>query len=148
MEDENNISQEINNNPQQTVSITKNIFLYDGPVNRLWFIVTILGIFIVSFIFLIIFAFLHEMYGEISNIPVFIAVLSVYALIILYISILNYSKRVYDIIADKQKAMFYTIAIFIANFATGFIPVVKYIWTAAAMIIFITLLVLPGKLLK
>ncbi len=125
-----------------------NIFLYNGPVSRLYFIITVFMILLWSFAYMYAFLYLYEEFGTVNHLPLFIGFGIAYLIITIYLSVLNYAKRVYDLIGDKQKAMFYTILWYIANTAAAFIPVVNYIFVGLSALLFIFLVVKRGKLVR
>jgi len=120
----------------------------DGPVGRLRFLLLMLGFFVFSFIYLFLFLSCYEIYGSNNRLPVFIAFGVLYLLFYIVFMFVTYSKRAYDILGDKPKAVFYTTMFLISIIAAGFIPYVKYLGSLFAIGLLISLVCIRGKLIK
>ena len=70
---------------------------------------------------------------------------SLFTISFFYITIINTTKRLYDIIGTKDKAIFYTIIIYIIHFTVPLIPFLKYTSIIFALIINAVLLFKQGK---
>jgi hypothetical protein len=82
------------------------------------------------------------------NLILFIILWAIYLIPTLYITWVNLTKRIWDLIGDKTNAIFYASALWIASITTSFIPVVKYIWIALAIVISCILLFKKGRLIN
>jgi hypothetical protein len=80
------------------------------------------------------------------NIALFIIMWGILLISSIYVGWVNYTKRLWDILGDKGNAIFYSIAIWIANNVSGFIPVVKYIGVVFSISVLALLLFKKGKL--
>ena len=70
----------------------------------------------------------------------------IYFIFIVYVSFLNYSKRIYDLLGVKSKAIFYTIAFWLINILISNINLLKYPGLIISLSILILLFVKQGKL--
>ena len=125
-----------------------NIFKLDGALSRsgLFILFTItLAIGIVTF-------FLFYSLSPILNMQIhktiYLILVVAYSLFMLYIYIIGYIKRLYDIIGDKKKAIFYTTVLFIALSAASFIPIINYIGAVVSLCMIGLLFFKKGKLIK
>ena len=125
----------------------KNILKIDGPIGNKTFLKNIFIIFGYATFGLII-AILMHLAIELTRytIVMFSAIWISLLLLILYTAWINFFKRIWDIIGDKGNAIFYTIALFIANIAIGFIPIVKYFGIIFSIAILCFLIFKKGKL--
>lgn len=124
----------------------KNLFLLDGPIGRLQFIKTIaitlaVGLLICIVNGLILLLFGYTKYTKIA----YYIIWSLFTISFFYITIINTTKRLYDIIGTKDKAIFYTIIIYIIHFTVPLIPFLKYTSIIFALIINAVLLFKQGK---
>ena len=121
-----------------------NIFKLDEPIGRKQFIIT-LGILIFYTTFAVIISICASYFFDINQITAIVIILFALLslLILIYINWVNYVKRVWDLIKDKQKAIFYVTIWFVANIAMNFIPVIRYVSIVIAIVIFGICLLLP-----
>ncbi len=135
---------------EQTASIKpgKNIFKIDGPIGRKAFITTIgIQILIAFAIFGIIYLIrINFGFEDIKYVFYIIGTLS--SILMGYITFINYSKRIYDIIKQKDKAIFYAIAIMLASLSMRVIPPLKIIDMIISIAIILVLLFAKGELVK
>lgn len=121
-----------------------NIFKLDKPISRKYFIIT-LGILLFYTIFTVIVLTCARYFLDINKITAIIiyiiAILS--CLTLFYINWINYVKRIWDLTKNKQKSIFYVSAWFIASFAMGFIPVLRYVGIIISLAIFAICIFLP-----
>ena len=127
----------------------KQFLKLDGPIGRKQYFFVILFLYAYTFISTIILVIFHT-FVEVNkyNLILFIILWTLYLIPTLYITWVNLTKRIWDLIGDKTNAIFYASALWIASIATSFIPVVKYIWTVLAIVISCILLFKKGQLLK
>ncbi len=127
----------------------KNIFKLDGPISRKTFITT-MGIILGYTVFAsILFALLQAVFEPNKfTIILFVGLVAAFFISLLYTSWLNYTKRIWDILGDKGNAIFYSIAIFIANVAFGFIPALKIVGLIFSISVLLVLLLKKGKFVK
>lgn len=141
---------EENQNNNQIHKTEKNMFKFDGPIGRKEFIVTYAYLFFYSFIFICVYIFAFDSaYYTIGIKPflaLFIVIFLLYLIIATYISAINYIKRIYDLINDKRKSVFYTVAIFVGLTAMSFIPILNIIGIILSIIILFILLTRKGQL--
>ncbi|MGN0030879.1 MAG: hypothetical protein ACI37Q_02870 [Candidatus Gastranaerophilaceae bacterium] len=148
METENKNLQSEEVQAETKIKASRNILIYDRPVGRLGFILTLLALFVMAVIFAAGFTLVYSFLSIEEDLPIIIGLLVLIFIVFLYLSVINISKRLYDIIGDKAKALFYAIAFFLINLLCGFIPVLKYIEWVFAIVVWIILVVKPGKLVK
>ena len=122
-----------------------NIFKLDEPIGRKQFIIT-LGVLLFYTVFAIIISVCARHVFDINQITAIVIILFALLslLLLIYINWVNYVKRAWDLIKDKQKAIFYVTAWFVANIAMSFIPVLRYVSVVSAIVIFGICLLLPG----
>lgn len=122
-----------------------NIFKYDYPIGRLRFILNIFIIMIIAFILTVLSTVISLKFDENEYLPYVISVFVLFFLFMIYLGANNIAKRLYDLFGDKQKALFYTIALYIINATCSFIPIINYIATVLTVIVLLILIVTPGK---
>jgi hypothetical protein len=127
----------------------KNILKIDGPISNKTFIKNMFIIFGYATFGLILTVLMHIAI-ELTRYTIvfFIAIWGLLALLILYTSWINFFKRIWDIIGDKGNAIFYTVALFIANISIGFIPIVKYFGIVFSIALLCFLAIKKGKLVN
>ncbi len=148
METENKNLQPEEVQAETKIKASRNILIYDRPVGRLGFILTLLALFVIAIIFAVTYAFVYSFLSVEEDLPIIIGLLALILIVFLYMSVINISKRLYDIIGDKAKGLFYAIAFYLINILCAFIPILKYIDLVFAIVVWIILLVKPGKLVK
>ncbi len=121
-----------------------NIFKADEAIGRKQFIITSIVIFIYS-IFAAITAVFAQNFFDVNKVTaiIIIAFSIMSILIVTYICWLNYVKRIWDLIGDKYKAIFYVSAWWIANIAMGFIPVLRYVSIVISLAILAVCVFIP-----
>ena len=125
----------------------KQFFKLDGPIGRKQYVMVVLFLSVYGFIASIILTLLHT-FIEVNkyNLILFIILWAVAIIPICYATWINYSKRIWDLIGDKNNAIFYTTAFYIGCFAVSFIPIVKYFGIVFSLIVAGILLLKRGKL--
>ena len=125
----------------------KSFFILDGTIGRKQFIVNLGWMILYSSLYILVLGILHIVF-EVNkyNIVFFVIMWLIFLLTYIYVAWVNYAKRFWDILGDKGNAIFYSIAIWIANNVTAFIPVVKYLGIVFAIAVFALLLFKKGKL--
>lgn len=148
--DNENYSIEAENQQSAINSKYSNVFLADKPIGRMSFFKAMLSLTVVSFIVYLLISFIYYMidtnHPEWTYLIWFLLIFAVFVITYLYLCFINYTKRLFDITGDKQRAIFYCSAIFIGVFASLFIPVVNIIGIISSIAIFLTLLFKKGKL--
>lgn len=130
-------------------TIGKNIFKLDGPIGRKRFITTLLVLLIANIIVMLITALIILPFGvNIYTFPICMTIASLFLIVALYISILNYIKRFFDIVGRKDRAIFYTLAIQISALAISFIPSIRYLGLTINIVILLFCLLKQGKLIQ
>ena len=120
----------------------------DGPIGRKQFVLTLIFISVYSAIANVTLLALQAYIGiNKYNLALFLLLWGVYLVSLTSITWVNYTKRLWDLLGDKSNAVFYSSAIWIASIAAAFIPVVRYIWFAIALLISFVLLLIKGKLI-
>ena len=130
------------------IKASRNILIYDRPVGRLGFILTLLALFVIAVIFAAGFTLVYSFLSIEEDLPIIIGLLVLISIVFLYMSVINISKRMYDLIGDKAKGLFYAIAFYLINILSSFIPILKEIDLVFTIVVLIILLVKPGKLVK
>ena len=126
----------------------KQFFKLDGPIGRKQFVFTLIFVSIYGAIANITVLALHSYIGVNKyNLVIFLLLWGIYLASIITITWVNYTKRLWDLLGNKSNAIFYASAIWIASIAAAFIPVVRYIWFAIALLISFVLLLIKGKLI-
>ncbi len=125
----------------------KQFFKLDGPIGRKKYLMTIVFLSVYSFVACIVLGLFHAFVAVNKyNLILFVILWAIFLIPVITVTWVNYTKRLWDLLGDKANAIFYATAIWIANIATTFIPVVKYIWGAISLIISVILLLKKGKL--
>lgn len=134
------------NEDSKKIEAGKNIFLLDGPIGRLQFLKTFaiifaagLPIILVNFILLITFGITK--YTQITYYTLWIT----YMVFAFYCIWIAGAKRLFDIIGEKDKAIFYIIIIWILHFTLPLIPFLKYTSVIVSTIINFILVLKQGK---
>lgn len=126
----------------------KNIFLLDGPIGRKRFFINILILIAYCILFTIVCCFIAGFAGiNIYTKPLITTLLIFMFILIYYINIINYSKRLQDVIGvSKWKSLLYVVLFFIAIAAMNFIPIIKYIAPVIGFMFFIFMGTIKGHL--
>jgi hypothetical protein len=123
----------------------KNPFFVDGALGRKGFIFSLLAVFVVLVILLLISSIVKVIVPGVVY-RVFSVVLRLLSWIVLiYYVLITYIKRLYDLCANKRKAIFYGIAYTLAINFLSVIPGTKSITFLIASVVLLALVVLPGK---
>lgn len=138
----------IENEQVATIQPGKNIFKFDGPIGRATFLKTVGIQLLITLIVVGINYCIQINFGfEAMKYTIYI-ITGVVSILLLYIMFLNYAKRIYDLIKDKNKAIFYTIVIVIASMAMKLIPILNIIDIITTIAIILVLLFAKGELVK
>lgn len=140
----------IETNSENTTIEGVNILKIDGPIGRIEFFKTYVLLILFTIIFYAIlgcfFNYFDEKHPQLTYLPWFVLIVICATIFSIYISFINYVKRIFDFVGDKQHAIFYTFAIFIGSIAASIIPVINIISTFASIAIFMVLLFKKGNL--
>lgn len=127
----------------------KNIFLLDGPIGRKDFLIFLALLFIYIFLFRALMVAIAAFVGvNVYSKYILRILLIIYVLLLSYLKIVNYSKRLFDIIGDSiWKSFLYIILIQVASIAMAYIPILKYIYQYGILdiILLICLSTIKGK---
>lgn len=133
----------------ETIEIKKgkNPFILDGGIGRKSLIVTIAIIFITGFILFTAVAIYAQGVSEVVVRTKILPCLLVLTLFFSYIIAVTYIKRLYHILADKRKAVFYIVSAYIGITALVFTPLTltRILGNIIPVIILIGLASTPGK---
>lgn len=136
-------------NQENEIQAGKNIFKLDGPIGRKRFILTYIMLVFYTVLFFIAVGYIYQLFEETFMLKVVARIILIlYVLTFFYTIALNYIKRIYDIIKNKEKAIFYTIALLIFNVTTSIIPPLKIVGAIISTIIFAFLLFKKGQLVQ
>lgn len=132
-----------------TVKRNANPFTFNGGIGRVTFIISLVVLFLIYFtligggIFLINILDLSAD-KDLSILKFYTIICSV---IFFYTVILCYMKRLYDIISDKRKSVFYTISLYILLICLEFLPgnLTSILSKVIAATVIISFLLIPGK---
>ena len=101
----------------------KNLFLYGGPIGRKWFIINLFFYVLIAVACSFVLFLIRNIWGiNIYTKIIMIGLLIVFLLFTLYLAIVNYAKRLYDITGQKGKSLLYVILFYIGLYALGYIP--------------------------
>lgn len=124
---------------------SESIFKIDGPINRIKFFWTSVGLGIYTVISLVLYLAIYFGFCRFGG-PGVIFLISVFSIIyllpFLYLTFVNYSKRLYDITGSKQKGIILSLVLIILMGALGFISLLFPI------IAYLAVLFMRGKLVK
>lgn len=125
----------------------KNPFIFDGGIGRITMLVTILIIFTIAFGIFMAGALYAQEVSELFLRTRILPCALVFSLVLTYIMAVTYIKRLYHIIADKRKAVFYIVALYIGITALALTPVTlaKILGNLIQFASLIALVALPGK---
>lgn len=100
----------------------KNMFLYGGPIGRKWFIINLFFYFLIAVACSFILFLIHYIWGiNIYTKVIMIGLMVIFMLFTIYLAIVNYAKRLYDIIGQKGKSLLYVILAYVGLCALGYI---------------------------
>lgn len=127
----------------------KNILKLDGPISSKTFLKSAAIIFGYSFFACMVVSLLHFAF-EITKYSFifFIVVWTAIIILLAYTSWINFTKRIWDILGNKGNAIFYSLALLIANIAMGLIPIVCYLTFVLSIVVLGFLLFKKGKLVE
>ena len=122
-------------------------FKLDKPVGRKQYILTALSIFGYFFVASFVIGILHLLF-ELNrySLPFFIILWAGLFIVTMYITWINYIKRIWDLLGDKTNAIFYGTTFLIANFAISYISILKYLAPVLCLVVTGFLLFKKGKL--
>ena len=127
---------------------SKNFLKYDMPVGRKQFFKNIAIIFAFSFPATLMLILLRLFLGGRTLVTVFLIILSLLIYLpLIYCTIINYAKRLYDIICDKQKALLYAILYYVGVLAMSFIPKLALLSFLLSITVFCFCSFVKGKML-
>ncbi len=133
----------------ETVEIKKgkNPFIFDGGIGRISLIVTLAIIFVAAFIIFTAGAIYAQGVSEVIVRTKVLPCFLVLTLFFSYIIAVTYIKRLYHIILDKHKAVFYVVATYIGITALALTPLTltRILGNILPIIILIGLAAVPGK---
>ena len=136
-------------NQENEIKAGRNIFKLDGPIGRKRFILTYIMLVFYTVLFFIAVGYIYQLFEETFMLKIVARIILIlYVLTFFYTIALNYIKRIYDIIKNKEKAIFYTIALLIFNVTTAVIPPLKIVGAIISTIIFAFLLFKKGQLVQ
>lgn len=141
---------QINEQPQQDSEVKEsfNLFKMDGALSRSGFFIVFTIVLAYSIVFSFVFYYIYININPMEHKILYITILSIYGLSSIYIYGLSCAKRLYDIIGNKQKAIFYIVIAYISITATSFIPWIKYLGSALSLLLVGILFLKRGKLIK
>lgn len=113
---------------------SESIFKIDGPINRIKFFWTSVGLGIYTAISMVLYWAIYLgfcRYGGLGVIFLICVFSIIYLLPFLYLTFVNYSKRLYDITGSKQKGIIFSLVLIILMGALGFVsiwfPIIAYL---------------------
>lgn len=138
----------IENEQVATIQPGKNIFKFDGPIGRATFLKTVGIQLLIATAAMLIYYIITISFSD-NLLDIFSKTLNIgYSMLMIYITGINYSKRIYDIICDPQKAIFYSVAIILALFALCAIPSIQKVGVLFGFILLLFLSIKKGELVK
>ncbi len=133
----------------ETIEIKKgkNPFILDGGIGRISLIVTLSIVFITAFTLFTTGAIYAQGVSEVIVRTKVLPCFLVLTLFFSYIIAVTYIKRLYHIILDKRKAVFYVVSVYIGIAALALTPLTlaKILGNILPIIILIGLASIPGK---
>ena len=134
-------------NKENEIQAGRNIFKIDGPIGRKRFIQTFVVLLIVNIAVWVLVALITLPFGiNIYTFPICAIIVGIFLIIAMYISVINYMKRFFDIIGQKDKAILYTLLIQGGTIAMAFIPQLKYIGAPIGLVTLAFCLLKKGQL--
>ena len=134
-------------NKENEIQAGRNIFKIDGPIGRKRFIQTLVVLLIVNIAVWVLVALITLPFGiNIYTFPICAIIVGIFLIIAMYISVINYMKRFFDIIGRKDKAILYTLLIQGGTIAMSFIPQLKYIGALIGLVTLAFCLLKKGQL--
>ncbi len=127
----------------------KNPFIVDGALGRMGFLKTLGVICLIYVIFMIAIIPLHDIIPITKRDLVMDIMAMVLGLSFLYVILISYMKRLYDITYDKGKSIFYVIAFAIFCFlVSNFIPKLSFLRPCLQIAMLTICLFLPKGFLQ
>lgn len=124
---------------------SESIFKIDGPINRIKFFWTSVGLGIYTAISMVLYWAIYLGFCRFGG-PGVIFLICIFSIIyllpFLYLTFVNYSKRLYDITGSKQKGIIFSLILIVLMVALGFVS----IWFP--IIAYLVMLFKQGKLVK
>lgn len=124
---------------------SESIFKIDGPINRIKFFWTSVGLGIYTAISMVLYWAIYLGFCRFGG-PGVIFLICIFSIIyllpFLYLTFVNYSKRLYDITGSKQKGIIFSLILIVLMVALGFVS----IWFP--IIVYLVILFKQGKLVK
>ncbi len=134
-------------NKENEFQAGRNIFKIDGPIGRKRFILTYIMLIFYTVLFFITLNYVYQLLEETFILKIASStILILYVLMLFYTIAINYIKRIYDITKNKEKAIFYTIALLIFNVTTSVIQPLKLVGAIISTIVFAFCLLKKGQL--
>lgn len=125
---------------------SKNLFKYDNPIGRKKFIIDYLKIMLISLLFVIPIGIMKYIGLNVITQPIVFILWGANFILSMYLSIILFSKRIWDLGCDKKKALLYIILFFIANNAIGSIQATKYVSLGLGILLLLVSLFKKGNL--
>lgn len=125
----------------------KNPFIFDGGIGRITLLKTIISAFTISLLVFILCVLYAQDASQLIIRTRLLPCIIIFLLFTTYVLAIAYIKRLYHIIADKRKAVFYIVSLYIAIPALAFIqnPITAFLSKVLPWLAFIALLTIPGK---
>lgn len=136
-------------NQENEIQAGRNIFKLDGPIGRKRFIQTLVVLLIVNIAVWVLVALITLPFGiNIYTFPICAIIVGLFIIIAIYISLINYMKRFFDIMGRKDRAILYALLLQIGTLAISFIPQIKYLGLAIGLVALIFCLFKKGQLVQ
>ncbi len=136
-------------NQENEIQAGRNIFKLDGPIGRKRFIQTLVVLLIVNIAVWVLVALITLPFGiNIYTFPICAIIVGLFIIIAIYISLINYMKRFFDIMGRKDRAILYALLLQIGTLAISFIPQIKYLGLAIGLMALIFCLFKKGQLVQ
>ena len=136
-------------NQENEIQVGRNIFKLDGPIGRKRFIQTLIVLLIINIAVWILVALITLPFGiNIYTFPICATIVGLFIIFAIYVSLINYIKRFFDIMGRKDRAILYALLLQIGTLAISFIPQIKYLGLAIGLVALIFCLFKKGQLVQ
>ena len=134
-------------NQENEIQAGRNIFKIDGPIGRKRFIQTLVVLLIINIAVWVLVALITLPFGiNIYTFPICATIVGLFIIFAIYVSLINYMKRFFDIMGRKDRAILYALLLQIGTLAMSFIPQLKYIGALIGLVTLAFCLLKKGQL--
>lgn len=115
----------------------------DTPIGKMKFFVNSIILFAMQVIVIVLYyLFYFSIKGPELTLILICAFLLIFELPLLYLNFVNYTKRMWDIVGNFHRALWFTIGLFVISF------ICIFLFSPAILFFYFAMIFMPGKLIK